>query len=558
MRIQETRKNGKNNGITLIALVITIIVLLILAGVTIATLTGDNGILTQAKNAQTKMEEASKNEEKLLQSYEDTIGDVLEGEIWRLNLNTIEYSTYVTIHVVSKYFQETTKLPDTLKGYKELYILKGLGVSSAYETIDEYVIDYFQMDSMEELLQYIKDQTNEEITRDQFVYGMLIPDVTNENEALEMIGYSKENIEQIEAEYEEMKNQTLTVEVPERYKNRTYTITYPDGTTQNVAGEDLLTFEGKFKVTENNRQYIINVKDSEANEENLNVTVNNFVKYVSYEQGDYTYTLEGSGYRVGVKDKTLTEYGEILSNIEGIPVVSMYSTFEECSNMIKSPKIPNGITNLRFAYWKCISLVEAPEIPSGVTDMYYTFTGCENLQKAPQIPNTVINMGFTFSGCKKIVEAPEIPVGVTNMGYTFKQCIELKKAPKIPDTVTNMKSTFERCTNLEEAPEIPDSVTMMWGTFDGCSKLKEGPEIPSGVTNMQEIFENCSMLSGKVIIHSVELIGGELGKSAFKNAGTQGTGLIVIVPNDNVRALLIQNSNYRPDKVKIVKSEDEI
>ena len=40
-----------NNGITLIALVITIIVLLILAGVTIATLTGDNGILTQANNA---------------------------------------------------------------------------------------------------------------------------------------------------------------------------------------------------------------------------------------------------------------------------------------------------------------------------------------------------------------------------------------------------------------------------------------------------------------------------------------------------------------------------
>ena len=34
------------NGITLIALVITIIVLLILAGVTIATLTGENGILT--------------------------------------------------------------------------------------------------------------------------------------------------------------------------------------------------------------------------------------------------------------------------------------------------------------------------------------------------------------------------------------------------------------------------------------------------------------------------------------------------------------------------------
>ena len=47
------RVKGKN-GITLIALVITIIVLLILAGVTIATLTGDNGILTKAQNAKEK------------------------------------------------------------------------------------------------------------------------------------------------------------------------------------------------------------------------------------------------------------------------------------------------------------------------------------------------------------------------------------------------------------------------------------------------------------------------------------------------------------------------
>ena len=44
-------KKNSTNGITLIALVITIIVLLILAGVSIAMLTGDNGILTQAKEA---------------------------------------------------------------------------------------------------------------------------------------------------------------------------------------------------------------------------------------------------------------------------------------------------------------------------------------------------------------------------------------------------------------------------------------------------------------------------------------------------------------------------
>lgn len=40
-----------NKGITLIALVVTIIVLLILAGVSIAMLTGQNGILNRASNA---------------------------------------------------------------------------------------------------------------------------------------------------------------------------------------------------------------------------------------------------------------------------------------------------------------------------------------------------------------------------------------------------------------------------------------------------------------------------------------------------------------------------
>ena len=52
----------KNEGITLIALVITIIVLLILAGVTIATLTGDNGILTKATGAKKETEIAEVKE----------------------------------------------------------------------------------------------------------------------------------------------------------------------------------------------------------------------------------------------------------------------------------------------------------------------------------------------------------------------------------------------------------------------------------------------------------------------------------------------------------------
>ena len=42
---------NKQRGITLIALVITIIVLLILAGISLTTLTGENGVITKAKEA---------------------------------------------------------------------------------------------------------------------------------------------------------------------------------------------------------------------------------------------------------------------------------------------------------------------------------------------------------------------------------------------------------------------------------------------------------------------------------------------------------------------------
>ena len=50
------------SGITLIALVITIIVLLILAGISIATLAGENGLLTKADTAKTETSIASAKE----------------------------------------------------------------------------------------------------------------------------------------------------------------------------------------------------------------------------------------------------------------------------------------------------------------------------------------------------------------------------------------------------------------------------------------------------------------------------------------------------------------
>ena len=61
----------RNKGITLIALVVTIIALLILAGISIAMLTGQNGILNRAAEAKEKTGVAQEDENEKLQGYED-------------------------------------------------------------------------------------------------------------------------------------------------------------------------------------------------------------------------------------------------------------------------------------------------------------------------------------------------------------------------------------------------------------------------------------------------------------------------------------------------------
>lgn len=66
-----------NKGITLVALVITIIILLILAGVSIATLS-DSGLFQKAKDAKTESENAATAENTTLKDYENWVGNYID------------------------------------------------------------------------------------------------------------------------------------------------------------------------------------------------------------------------------------------------------------------------------------------------------------------------------------------------------------------------------------------------------------------------------------------------------------------------------------------------
>ncbi len=86
----------RNKGITLIALVITIIVLLILAGVAIAMLSGENGILKKAAEAKIKTEEEQKNEKESLKNYEYLMKKSSGERCWQYKKDSKGRKTIIT------------------------------------------------------------------------------------------------------------------------------------------------------------------------------------------------------------------------------------------------------------------------------------------------------------------------------------------------------------------------------------------------------------------------------------------------------------------------------
>ncbi len=76
-------KNKQEKGITLIALVVTIVVLLILAGVSLSLVLNNNGVISRAKEAKNRYAEAQTNEEKQLNEVSDwikeAVGDTTGG-----------------------------------------------------------------------------------------------------------------------------------------------------------------------------------------------------------------------------------------------------------------------------------------------------------------------------------------------------------------------------------------------------------------------------------------------------------------------------------------------
>ena len=90
-----------NNGVTLVALVITIIVLLILAGVSISLVVGDNGVLNQAVNAADSTNEAAATTE-LEMAVTAAVADYMEDKYaGTTSASSVVLANYITTDLLA-------------------------------------------------------------------------------------------------------------------------------------------------------------------------------------------------------------------------------------------------------------------------------------------------------------------------------------------------------------------------------------------------------------------------------------------------------------------------
>lgn len=127
----------RNKGITLVALVVTIIVLIILAGVSISLVLGDNGIITKAKLGKQEMANAQELEERTMQEFENEIhvasssrGYSTETELWSGNMAA----------------EGEIQLSDSYTNYKAIAFLYGESVN---ETVGQTVSSQYTKSNLE-------------------------------------------------------------------------------------------------------------------------------------------------------------------------------------------------------------------------------------------------------------------------------------------------------------------------------------------------------------------------------------------------------------------------
>lgn len=389
----------KEQGITLIALIVTIIVLLILAGVTIATLTGDNGVLTKTQQAKDENENASDRDKISMAVSEAQIGN---NGYQELNSNNLQEA------IDNQFNERDVVVSDNGDGTFTV---------SCLDTLKDYKIT--------------ANGIKEGIDWNEAMANAIAPESQDEprNEGVIGIGTDGNPVDMDLWEYTKLDDGTYVL-------NDEESLIESGARTAGYIGK---TIDGKIEGTI--PQYI---KDE---------TSGSFIEVTNLESlFRDTNLIEAPKIPSTVTSLSRTfQYCSQLIKTPIIPngVINMYGTFAQCSSLMEPPEIPITVTSLSRTFLDCTSLIEAPTIPSGVIDMTMAFQNCSKLTNSPEIPVGVVNMEQTFYLCSSLITIPSIPNTVKNLTSTFQGCFSLENITiTIHNSVEKMTRIFNNCPKL--------------------------------------------------------------------------------------------------------------
>lgn len=468
----------ENEGITLIALVVTIIVLLILAGVTIATLTGDNGILTKTNEAKEQTEIGKEKEiVKLATTAVITTNNAIDKDSLQSELNKTAGDKKTEVYNYNQ------KLQVYFTDSKRYYEIDGnSNVELINVTNGEKRISLKCINSKKEVLKEIEIIT------------------LNDNSIIEPPEIEK--YEPSESSFSKTITQDTEIDILYYY----------------VIQKEDLVFTGlnsSGNVTENEseiKSYMIG--DGSSNSKNaLTSTINyDFVLYVPEEYNGKVVNKIGN-YAFS-RASNLTKL-QISNNIITIGAW----TFWGC-NKFKLLEIPDNVQIITGDAFHDCSEIETVQIGKGVKSIGgNAFVNCDSLKKViyNNESTAIASNGFN---CKNWTE-----IEINDDSKTFKvidnvlYSYDLSKIIKVPtgykenfemiDSVENIGNwSFWGCTKLRKVKFGSNIKNIDAGSFWSCTSLEEVENLDKVKTIQIDAFHNCPKLNNVVINEDVNSIGG--------------------------------------------------
>ena len=444
------KKVKKQEGITLIALVITIIVLLILAAVTINALSGDNGILKRASEAkkgtnQSTVEEITKLSINGLITDNLADASTITPQVLADRINKDYNRTDVTA--------EDSEFPTNMVFAKEKLAVPvdiKLTVGTAEKSEDNSGI-------------YAGDIDESKIApAELFNYEPIETGSNNKIASTGSLPLKEAKITGIKPQYCNKDGYNPKTDKND-FEDTNYEIKY-EGISDTLIIPYQVEINGEmYKVTEVN----LTVKESDYS----------FLTLPSIENIIYPNTvkvIEGADYNGNEKLKNIV----LPKNIKEIPS----SFFNSCNNLV-SIDIPKGVTSIQWKTFNECSKLESVNIQKGVTSIgNYAFYKCYSLKNI-EMPDDLTEIGeYAFEYCKGLTSI-RIPDKVSKIaGQTFYGCDNLTSII-LPDNITEIDDiAFCNCTKLA-------SITYKGNSYESKAELQRALS-DEGVKLGDDLFKN--------------------------------------------------------------------